>query len=148
MSIRISKKYGVNPTIPVCFWCGKKKNFVALLGKLKGDIEAPKNCVLDYEPCDECKKNWSLGVALLGTSRKPLNDTLPPIKDTEEETLYPTGQWLVVTKEAAKRFFNEVVTEEEIEKTDRILVEQGLIDYLNAEFPKIAEDEIAEGDAK
>jgi hypothetical protein len=87
-------------------------------------------------------------VALLGTSKKPLNETLPPIKDTPEGTLYPTGQWLVVTKEAAKRFFNEVATEEEIEKTDRILVEQGLIDYLNAEFLKIVEDEIAEGDVK
>lgn len=142
MSIRISEKHGVNPTIPVCFWCGKEKNEIALLGKLKGDIEAPKNCVLDYEPCDECKKNWSLGVALLGTRKKPLNETLPPIKDTPEETLYPTGQWLVVTKEAAKRYFGEVATEEEIEKADRILVEQEFIDYLNAEFLKMAEDNI------
>lgn len=142
MSIRISEKHGVNPTIPVCFWCGKEKNEVALLGKLKGDVEAPRNCILDYEPCDECKKNWSLGVALLGTSKKPLNETLPPIKNTSEGTLYPTGQWLVVTKEAAKRFFNEVATEEEIEKTDHILVEQGLIDYLNSELLKMTEDDV------
>ena len=141
MSIKLSPKYGVNPTLPICFWCGKEKGEIALLGKLKDDKEAPKNCVLDYEPCDECKKNWSLGVALLGTSRKPLNDTLPPIKDTEEETLYPTGQWLVVTKEAAKRYFGEIATEEEIEKADRILVEQEFIEYLDSQFKDIAEDE-------
>jgi hypothetical protein len=139
--IRISKKYGANPTIPICFWCGNEKNEVALLGQLKDDKEAPRNCVLDYEPCEECQKNMSLGVTLIGTLRTPINETLPPIKNTEDEVLYPTGQWLVVTKEAAKRYFGEVVTEEEIENTDKVLVEQEFIDFLNAEFLKIAEED-------
>lgn len=26
MEITLSPKYGVNPTIPVCFWCGEEKN--------------------------------------------------------------------------------------------------------------------------
>lgn len=30
--IKLSPKYGVNPTIPVCFWCGKEKNEIALMG--------------------------------------------------------------------------------------------------------------------
>lgn len=145
MSIRISEKYGVNPTIPVCFWCGKEKNEVALLGKLKGDIEAPKNCVLDYEPCDECKNKMSLGVALLGVTKEPINKTLPPIQEDEENgMLYPTGSWLVITKEAAKRYFGEVATEEEIEESDRILVEQDFIEYLDSQFKNMAEDEEAE----
>ena len=38
-SIKISQKHGVNPTIPICFWCGKEKNEIALLGKLPGDAE-------------------------------------------------------------------------------------------------------------
>lgn len=148
MSIRISEKHGVNPTIPVCFWCGKEKNEIALLGKLKGDIEAPMHCVLDYEPCEECQKKWNLGVALIGTTKKPLNDTLPPIRNTSNETLYPTGEWLVITKEAAKRYFcemaAEVVTEEEIENTDSVLVEQEFIDFLHSEFDKMNEDESEE----
>ena len=37
--IKISPKYGVNPTIPVCFWCGKQKNEIALMGHMKDDIE-------------------------------------------------------------------------------------------------------------
>ena len=35
-SILLSPKHGVNPTIPVCFWCGREKNEVALMGYLKG----------------------------------------------------------------------------------------------------------------
>ena len=36
-SIRLSKEHGVNPTIPICFWCEKDKNEIAMLGKLKGE---------------------------------------------------------------------------------------------------------------
>lgn len=144
MGIKLSPKYGVNPTIPVCFWCGKPKNELALLGRLKDDAEAPRNCVFDYEPCEECKKTWELGVALLGTSEEPIDASLPPIKDTPEITLYPTGQWMVITKEAAKKYFSKIITEEEIENTDRVLVEQKLIDCLSAEFAKTTEDESEE----
>ena len=44
--IQVSPKHGLNPTIPVCFWCGKERGEVALLGRLPGDAEAPKNVVL------------------------------------------------------------------------------------------------------
>lgn len=145
MGIKLSPKHGVNPTIPVCFWCGKPKNELALLGRLKDDEEAPRNCVLDYEPCEECQKTWKLGVALLGASEKPIDDSLPPIKNSSGKVLYPTGQWIVITKEAAKRYFSEVatetITEEEIDNLDSVLVEQKLIDCLSAEFAKTIEDE-------
>lgn len=54
-SIRISEKHGVNPSILQCEICGKEFG-IALHGKLKGDIEAPK--VMTYHGCwcDECKK--------------------------------------------------------------------------------------------
>ena len=60
-SIKLSPKYGVNPTIPCCFFCGKEKNEIALLGKVgkrDEDIEAPMHMVIDYEPCDECRPCW------------------------------------------------------------------------------------------
>lgn len=148
MGIRVSPKYGANPTIPICFWCGKEKNEIALLGRLKGDVEAPHHCVIDYEPCEECQKTWKLGVALLGTSEKSIDDSLPPIKNSSGKVLYPTGQWMVITKDAAKRYFSEVatetITEEEIENLDCVLVEQKLIDCLSAEFAKAIEDESEE----
>lgn len=90
--IKISKKHGVNPCIPVCAWCGKEKNEVALLGYLKGDVEAPRNAIINYEPCDECKKQWSQGVAVIEVVRTPREEgQLAITKDT-----YPTGRMLVV----------------------------------------------------
>lgn len=38
--IRVSEKHGVNPSITICPICGKETG-IALLGKLKGDKEAP-----------------------------------------------------------------------------------------------------------
>ena len=32
--IKLSPKHGLNPTIPVCFWCGEERNEVALLGHI------------------------------------------------------------------------------------------------------------------
>lgn len=61
-SIKISPKYGVNPTIPVCFFCGEEKQEIALLGKLKGDVEAPHRMCLDYEPCEKCKQIFAQGI--------------------------------------------------------------------------------------
>ena len=57
--VRISPKHGLNPCIPVCVFCGEEKNEVAILGMLKNDKEAPRNVILDYEPCEKCKANWS-----------------------------------------------------------------------------------------
>lgn len=95
-SIRVSEKHGLNPTIPVCFYCGKQKNEIALMGHMKGDIEAPKNMVLDYEPCDECKKQWEKGVTLIEVTKVPFPDGRPPI----QHDAYPTGRCAVVKPEA------------------------------------------------
>lgn len=102
MSIKHSKKHGVNPTIPVCFFCGNEKNEVALLGELPDDIEAPKYTVLDYEPCDACKEQMDKGVAVVEVTTDPFKDGRPPIQDN----LYPTGRWAVLTKESAKKMFS------------------------------------------
>lgn len=106
--IRLSKKYGVNPTIPVCFWCGKEKNEIALMGHIgdgrKGeDIEAPKNMILDYEPCEVCRKNMGLGVTVMEVSYVPIREGFPPIQNN----LYPTGRWCVIREEAADRIFGD-----------------------------------------
>lgn len=58
-SIELSPKYGVNPTISVYFWCGKEKNELALMGRVRkcdphtgravkgSDVEMPMRMVLD-----------------------------------------------------------------------------------------------------
>ena len=50
-NIRLSEKHGVNPSITVCPICGKETG-IALLGKLKGDEEAPRKIIGDL--CDDC----------------------------------------------------------------------------------------------
>ena len=100
--IKISPKHGLNPTIPVCFWCGKQKNEIALMGHMKGDIEAPKNMVLDYVPCEECHNHMAMGVAVLEASDHPNTEGQPPM----QKGVYPTSRFVVVTTECADRVFN------------------------------------------
>ena len=101
-SIKISPKHGLNPTIPVCFWCGKQKNEIALMGRMKDDIEAPKNMVLDYVPCEECQNHMAMGVAVLEASDHPNTEGQPPI----QKGVYPTSRFVVVTTECADRVFS------------------------------------------
>ena len=100
--IKISPKYGLNPTIPVCFWCGKQKNEIALMGRMTDDIEAPKNMVLDYVPCEECQSHMAMGVAVLEASDRPNTEGQPPM----QKGVYPTSRFVVVTTECADRVFN------------------------------------------
>lgn len=102
MSITLSEKHGVNPTMTICFFCGEEKGEIALLGKLPEDAEAPKYAVIDYEPCDKCKEQMDKGVIILEVTTDSFEDNRPPIQDN----LYPTGNWAVITEEAAKKMFN------------------------------------------
>lgn len=106
--IKLSPKYGVNPTIPVCAFCGKPKNEIALMGRIgdgrRGeDLEAPKNCILDYEPCDKCKEQWAQGVAIIEVSQTPIVENQPPIS----KGAYPTGRVVVVREEALNGGFKK-----------------------------------------
>lgn len=105
-SIKISEKYGLNPTIPCCFFCGEQKDEIALLGHIgdrrKGeDIEAPRSAILDYEPCENCKKKFSLGVLVIEVTSDQPKDMRPAIsKDPTGAKVYPTGNYVVVRRGA------------------------------------------------
>lgn len=95
--IRVSKKHGVNPSITLCFWCGKSKG-IALLGQLPNDAEAPKEAVFDYEPCDACHDIWQQGVPVLEVTSVPMHKGMPSIN--KEPIAYPTGRCVVINPEA------------------------------------------------
>lgn len=109
-SIRLSPKHGVNPTIPICFWCGKQKNEIALLGRMnRADDEAPMTgMVLDYEPCDKCKEQFKKCVVCVEVTQYPNQDGQPPMC----ESRYPTGRYVGITPEAATRVFGEALNTE------------------------------------
>lgn len=97
-NIRLSEKHGVNPTIPICFFCGKEKNELLLLGRLPNDVEAPKNIVYNKTPCNECIEYMKQGIILVS------------VKDGEKsDNPYRTGGWVVVREEAAKKIFDDDV---------------------------------------
>lgn len=117
-SIELSPKYGVNPTISVCFWCGKEKNELALMGRVRkrdphtgravkgSDVEMPMRMVLDYEPCDCCREQFNQGVHLVEVTPR-VDDERPAFtKDDKDTPLYPTGRFVVMKTEAVQRIFN------------------------------------------
>ncbi len=89
--IRISKKYGVNPSIEQCFVCGKDKG-VILFGRLPKDKEAPREVCINAEPCDECQKLMEQGIILISV-----------IDGESGANPYRTGGWAVVKEEALLR---------------------------------------------
>ena len=125
-SVKLSPKHGLNPTMGVCFFCGEETGEIALLGKLKGDKEAPRRAVLHYDPCKKCKERWADGVALIAVVTEQPEDKRPPIANADKEhpDLYPTGNYAVIKQEAAEKAFN-------IEKGTKVtLIEQGVLDKI------------------
>ena len=93
MSIRISPKHGVNPSLMVCPICGKETG-VALLGRIKGDAEAPRR-IADRTPCPECKKALDNGAHFI-----------LEVRDGESgDNPFRTGRLVGITREAAERLF-------------------------------------------
>jgi hypothetical protein len=104
-SVKLSPKHGLNPTIPVCFWCGQDKNEVALMGKIdKEDSEVPRKLITNYEPCDKCKELFSKGIHVIGVTEKPIVEGMFPIVKDNVKTLYPTGAMFVATEDWTQRF--------------------------------------------
>lgn len=94
-SIKLSPKHGLNPCIPVCFWCGQEKNEVAMLGKIdKEDSEAPRKLILNYDPCDKCKEMIGEGIHVVGVQETPVVKSMMPIIE-KPVPLYPTGSFIV-----------------------------------------------------
>ena len=107
--IKLSPKHGLNPTIPVCFWCGEERNEVALLGHIGDgrkheDFEAPMHMVIDYEPCEKCRANMALGVTLMEATNKPNSVT----KVEMQKGVYPTGRYVVIKRDAARKMFDNI----------------------------------------
>jgi len=67
-SVTLSPKYGLNPAMLQCPVCHKDMG-IALLGKLKGDVEAPR--IMEGDLCDDCKKVWTVILEAQGAHDHP-----------------------------------------------------------------------------
>lgn len=92
MSIRISEKHGVNPSIMVCPFCFQSMG-VALMGRLEFDREAPRQIVGD-ELCRECVEYMKQGFLI-----------------RERNGDFMTGRMWVIKKDAAADMWGEEVAQ-------------------------------------
>lgn len=97
MSLRLSAKYGVNPAIPICFWCLEKKNMIILFGSALGGREASSNTAFDKEPCDKCRGYMKKGVILISAKE--------PKSEEESKNPFRTGGFWVVSEDMVRRAF-------------------------------------------
>lgn len=91
----VSAEKCLEVAIPVCYFCGRGKNQL-IINKMLTPSHAKKvkeahGKVVDYEPCDECKKLMEQGVMLISC------------KDNNQD--YRTGKMCVVKDEAVKDIF-------------------------------------------
>lgn len=85
--IRLSRKNGLNPTIPICPYCGEDKNELILtgaagdkmarkMGRPEGDMPMRTYFEGDYTPCDKCREK---GVVVLVLDHEPVKGEKPDI---------------------------------------------------------------------
>ena len=128
-SIRISPKHGLNPSIPLCFWCGKEKNEVVLMGKInKEDFEAPRNVFLDYEPCNECAAKFAKGIHVVGVLTEDNGN--PPLKGNDGESYYPTGASFVASENFIKRLIADTEEQDKILKKRSVLMDSSVVEQI------------------
>ena len=97
MSVKLSPQHGVNPSVEQCFVCMKDVG-VVLFGRLRGDVEAPRQVCLgpNSPPCRECQEHMRKGVILVSVDEA---------KSVDLQNPWRTGGWVVVREAFVKRVF-------------------------------------------
>ena len=98
MSLRISEKHGVNPSVDTCFICGKETSVVLFGASYKDEngktVEAPRR-VCTGQLCDDCQKVIDEGGIFFIA-----------VKDGESgNNPWRTGQIAALKEEAVQRIF-------------------------------------------
>ncbi len=97
-SIKLSPEYGVNPAVPLCYFCLEEKGEVILAGRMKGDREAPRKAVWNMEPCDTCKGYMETGIILISVDESKTTDRANP---------YRTGGFCVIKEKVISEMLHE-----------------------------------------
>jgi hypothetical protein len=138
--ITLHPKFGVNPSLGTCFWCGGDSGEVLLLGYNKGK-EAPRRMVASYAPCPKCVENRAKGITLIEVvpSRSVLENDPQDIAPGHR----PTGRWMVMSEDWARTFIYPAQLRDDVLKKRMAFVEPQTIDALN----KANEDLQKEGES-
>lgn len=120
--VYLSKKHGLGPIIPKCFYCNKDKNEIVLLGNLadrlarENDDYLPHSTCLDNEPCDECKEFMEKGIIIISTRN-----------GESGQNPYRTGGFFVVKDDLITRICNDPHLTENILKKRVIFMEDATL---------------------
>ena len=115
--MRLSKNNGLNPTIPVCYVCGKDKNEIVLTGAAGNamarelghkDGQMPMHCCMDVYPCDDCISMIKKGLVLAIVCKD--KQIMTGMNDEEPER---TGELIYVPKGRLKDFKGSIAFIEE-----------------------------------
>lgn len=93
--VRLHREHGLNPSIKVCYWCGKEGGIMLLGAAYKG--KAPTHMVTSKEPCGECKKLAAQGIVIAEVKNGESGDN--PNR---------TGRMIVLKEKAFVRMFGKV----------------------------------------
>jgi CRISPR/Cas system-associated protein Cas10 (large subunit of type III CRISPR-Cas system) len=124
MSIRLSPKHGLNPSMSTCFYCGGDKNELIIPGLMKGDREAPRKAVWNMEPCDQCKHFMEQGVILIEVDEA---------KTTDRKNPYRAGGWCVIKDEAIARVITDEAMREHVLKARVAFLPTEVWDHIGIE---------------
>jgi hypothetical protein len=139
-NIKLHPKYGLNPSISVCFWCGGDTGEILLLGFNK-DKEASRKTVASYEPCAKCKEQMAQGITLV---------EVEPRRGQQRPEIVPggipTGRWLVIKEEAftALPILDEMKAS--VLKSRRAVMERAVFETFLPEDKKAAQPEKSDGE--
>lgn len=140
-NILLSPKYGLNPSMVKCFWCGEDIG-IALMGKLKGDAEAPRSIIQSYEPCDKCKEYFKQGILVAGISSKPVIDNLPPISHNNAgEPCYLDSSHVVMTEQGISHILDDQALIDAAIKQRVLLAPSKLVCKIVQDVSKLQEEE-------
>lgn len=123
-AIPISPQYGVNPGMSACFFCGSEKSELCLYGRLKGDAKAPMHTLINYEPCEQCKKRFQGSVVMMAVTETPVVKELPPIT---AHGLFPTGAYMVVDNADVEKLYGMEAAKPIIEAGTVLMSQEDLI---------------------
>ena len=93
-------------TIVRCRWCGNKIDEIYLPEFAKGKNGKPCSIIKDYNPCSECKEQWSKAVVIIEVVDKPLYPDCLPIQTNEESAFYPTGRHVGIREDVAQKYID------------------------------------------
>ncbi|MFZ1491176.1 MAG: hypothetical protein WAS51_14655 [Ilumatobacteraceae bacterium] len=111
----MSPKYGVNPSIELCYFCGDETGSIVMPGLIQQkdrfgravpgtDIEAPRKAVWNRNPCPRCADLMKQGIVLISVDKEPR-----PGKEKDEP--YRTGRMCVVSEDFIRRAIDKTTAE-------------------------------------